>query len=604
MYNRFVKSALLVGIFFVFLFACQFAPSQELDKGKYITIDEVEPGMEAYCKTVYKGTKIEKFDLEVLSVVRNISPGKDAIIVQGTDERFIHTGPVAGCSGSPVYIEGRLAGALAFGWTYSKDPLYGVTPIDEMLRAGNEQTPGETAADAVSFSFDYSRPIDFDRVYSQMIQHQSFSNRDSGRATVLRCPLVTSGIGAQACSLLDKLIEPFGLMAVTGVSGSAGGDSSSEKIKLQPGSSLTIPLVLGDISMTVLGTVTDVVGDDVYGFGHSFLGYGPVDFPMGTGQVHTVVSSVQRSFKLGSMAEVVGALRADESTAVKGRIGAQAQLIPLKITVNRYNDVKRSYDCQVVNNRLMTASVTTSAVAGAGLMSGDIPPNNKVAYRGVIKLRGRKPIRFDNISTGHGLNDFISENLGALQLIYSNPFEKIDIESMEYEIDIKRRNVAGQIWSLNLSDSQVQPGQQIDVSVVVDPFWSKKRQYKFQLKVPENLRPGKYEVSVGGGRFYNSFLRKTSPQRFIAQSTESLIDALNESLSIERDKLYCVMTLPPGGLSLELAELPQLPATKMLILQSPKRALQSRPFSRWIEKSRDTDIVVQGQKTLQITVEE
>ena len=104
------------------------------DPARYISVDEIKPGMEAYCLTVYKGTTVEKFGVEVLSVVHDFMPGRDAILVRGTDERFIHTGPVAGCSGSPVYIDGRLAGALATGWQFSKDPLYGVTPIADMLR--------------------------------------------------------------------------------------------------------------------------------------------------------------------------------------------------------------------------------------------------------------------------------------------------------------------------------------------------------------------------------------------------------------------------------------------------------------------------------------
>jgi len=146
------------------------------DSNKYISIDEVQPGMKAYCLTCYKGTEIEKFALDVISVVRNISPGRNAILVQSTDERFIHTGPIGGCSGSPVYIDGRLAGALAFAWVFSKDPLYGVTPIEEMLEVGRaddrRQTPEDKGQKAnacrVGFVFDFSKPIDFAEIDKQI----------------------------------------------------------------------------------------------------------------------------------------------------------------------------------------------------------------------------------------------------------------------------------------------------------------------------------------------------------------------------------------------------------------------------------------------------
>ena len=162
------------------------------DPAKYISIDEIQPGMEAYCLTVYKGTEVEKFPMEVLDVVRNIMPGKDVILVQGTDERFIHTGPVAGCSGSPVYVKGRLAGALAFGWLYSKDPLYGVTPIKEMLRVREDKTTGQDTQE-MGFAFDFSKPIDFEEIDRQIINTLASRKNDPAGPTTLPCPLIASG---------------------------------------------------------------------------------------------------------------------------------------------------------------------------------------------------------------------------------------------------------------------------------------------------------------------------------------------------------------------------------------------------------------------------
>lgn len=168
------------------------------DAGRYISVDEVRPGMEAYCLTVYKGTEVEKFGLEVLSVVRDYGPGRDAILVQGTDERFIRTGPVAGCSGSPVYIDGRLAGALAFGWFYSKDALYGVTPFEEMLRVGRSGGGKDGAVKGGGagggYSFDFSRPIDFAEVEREIASRGFLPSADFGGASMLPCPVVTSGL--------------------------------------------------------------------------------------------------------------------------------------------------------------------------------------------------------------------------------------------------------------------------------------------------------------------------------------------------------------------------------------------------------------------------
>ena len=346
-------------LFFLIVVIAVFCPAGELntknlplDKTRHITIDEIKPGMKAYCLTIYKDTNIEKFNLEVLSVIRNIAPGKNAILVQGTDERFIHTGPVAGCSGSPVYIEGRLAGALAFGWAFSKDALYGVTPIEEMLRVGQIQSTKQEG-----LTIDFSRPIDFTMINRELTRYTVAKNNTILGATALPCPLITSGVSSQACEQLETFAEPLGLMVVAG-SGIEADTSHDENVQLAPGACLAVPVVTGDIKMEIIGTVTDVVGDRVYGFGHNFLGYGPVDLPMATGRVHAVISNIYSSFKVGSSIRIVGALTNDESTGVCGRIGLQPSMIPMTITIDHYNDTKkRTYNCRLVNNQILTGQI-------------------------------------------------------------------------------------------------------------------------------------------------------------------------------------------------------------------------------------------------------
>jgi hypothetical protein len=229
------------------------------DPTKYIDIDEIRPQMKAYCLTTYKGAEIEKFDLEVLSVIRNIEPGRDAILVQGTDERFIHSGPVWGCSGSPVYIDGRMAGALAFAYYFSKDPLYGVTPIKDVLRTGHQQDITHKSGTASTtrgvwvpaFGFDFSRPIDFTEINRQVTAGHPSAKNIQGGLTSLPCPLITSGLPAEVCEQLNASVEPFGLVAVPGVAG--GGTSNSVKsiwqpddVQLAPGASLAVPVVIGE----------------------------------------------------------------------------------------------------------------------------------------------------------------------------------------------------------------------------------------------------------------------------------------------------------------------------------------------------------------------
>ena len=591
------------------LFACSVcraaepcSPAAGIDKTRYITIDEIQPGMDAYCLTCYKGTEIEKFGLKVLSVVRNMDAGRSAILVQGTDERFIHSGPVAGCSGSPVYINGRLAGALAFGWVYSKDPLYGVTPIEEILKVG--RTSGEQKKEPTGFAFDFSRPINFTEIGRQMAdgKRQMSTGRNSD-AVAMPCPLIVSGVPAGVCEEISRSVEPFGLMAVSGPGADAGA-APAGNVPLVPGACLAIPVVSGDIRMTVIGTVTEVIGDKIYGFGHGFLGYGDVNLPMAGGQVHTVVSSLFRSFKFAAAGRSVGALTTDESASVCGRLGAEAKTIPLTIEVNRYNDAeKRVYKCLLADNRVLTPDLLGMAVTAAAFRIGELPPDNTIEYKVAIGLNDAELIVFENVSTGTGLAEMLKESTGSVAMLMNNPYKKVAIKSITVDIRQVQKNIVSHIWSVDLSDSEVKAGQQVGVEVVVESFLAGKEKYGCTIRIPDELAPGKYELIVCGGYDYLAFLRDAASYKFIPQNLTSLVDAMNNVLNVARDRLYCILVLPPRGLSVELAELPDLPATKAMVMQDGKRTLEIRPYSRWLEKSFRTGTVVMDKKVVQITVE-
>ena len=585
------------------------------DAAKYISVDEIKPGMQGYCLTEYGIAGIEKFGLEVVDVVRNMEPDRNIILVRGTDERFKQTGPVAGCSGSPAYIEGRLAGALAFAWVYSKDPLYGVTPIEEMLRVGRGPSSKglSTAADSGSSQivgqmgrvFGFSKPIDFAEIDREITAPRFPTKKNFSGATALPCLLITSGLPQEACEQLSASVEPLGFMVVSGGIGTERGGTgdSKQELKLVPGACLAVPLVSGDVTVSVFGTVTEVRDDKVYGFGHSFLGYGPIDLPMATGKVHTVVSSILRSFKLASIVETVGALTSDEGTAVFGQIGAKAQTFPVTVRVERYNDPqKRIYNCRVASNRLLTSAMVRSVVGGAALSLGDLPPDHMVEYKVSIGVEGFEPITFENVSTDVGLAEVMAESAGSVTMLMNNPYKEVGIKSIDFDIRILPKSVISHIWSVNLSDSEVKAGEEVNLDVVVESVLAGKKKYQFRVKMPEDLSPGKYELNVCGAQDYEQFLRKATPYKFIAQSLPDLVDALNNALHIQRDRLYCILTLPPGGVTVEEAELPDLPATKALVLQSAKRPLRAQPYQHWLEDSVETNTVIIDKRVLYITV--
>ena len=427
----------------------------EIDKTKYITIDEITPGMDATCLTVYKGTEIEKFNLKVVDVVRDFTPGKNAILVMGTDERFIHTGPVAGCSGSPVYINGRLAGALAFAWIYSKDPLYGVTPIEEILSVG-----GSAPADKMSSApvLDFSKPIDLKTAYHQTINCIKSPSQTAGGISMLPCPLATT-LPQTAFAGLADTFESAGLLPV---SGGASGKLFPEyaDMPMKPGGILSLPLVYGDIELSAIGTITEVAGDKVYAFGHSFLGQGSIDVPMATGYVHTIVANVVRSFKFGQTIDVKGAVYADETSAIVGTIGKKAATIPMRITIERFNDAKtRIYNCQIVSHRYFTPLLLEVCLSGTATMLGPLPAEHTVLYKTRIGIQGYKPICFENFSSSAALEDCLSDSIGAISLIMNNPYNRPAITSLDFEIKILPKTAVSHIWNFEVSNTTAKLGQ-------------------------------------------------------------------------------------------------------------------------------------------------
>jgi len=232
-----------------------------------------------------------------------------------------------------------------------------------------------------------------------------------------------------------------------------------------------------------------------------------------------------------------------------------------------------------------------------------LPPDHTVRYKATIEVEGGESIVFENVSTGSGPAELLMESVGSVTLLMNNPFAKVDIKSVDFEVGITEKNISSHIWSVDLSDSVVKPGQTVDISVVLESVRTEKKKYNWSLRIPDDLGAGKYELIVTGWRGYLNFLKKAVPYRFVAQSVPSLIESINDVLAIKRDKLYFLLVLPAGGVAVEREELPDLPATKVLVLQDAKRTLKIQPYQHWLENVVETGTIVIDKKIMRITVE-
>ena len=569
-----------------------------LDSSKYISVDEIRTDMEAYCLTVYSGTEIERFELEIISVVKKSSPGRSMVLVKGVDERFTHSSAVHGCSGSPVFIDGRLAGALAAGWDGSLDSLYLVRPIEDMLETGAVET-ADSGADgsAMMTGYDYSRPIDLD-VFLQKNLEVVRQHQVEPRMSL---PLAMS-FPAEVCESNREAFQQMGFMPFSASGDMLAGDQSD--IKLEQGGTLAAVLCGGDISMAAIGTVTEIVGDQVYGFGHSCTGRGAVNFPMAAGVIHTVVAHRASSFKFGTAGAIQGTLFFDQSASILGTIGQEPKTIPLKINVKRYNDPKdRTYNCFLAVDRNYTPRILMTALAGAGLMQGSLPYEETVTYQGKIKVQGLDPIQIDNISSGKGLTPMASGISSAVGLLLNNPFQETVVESIEANMQITPEDRVSSVWAADLSQTTLKPGQTVSVRVTLRSRRAEETAVKLSLAIPKNLPKGKYSLQVLGPVQYQKYVSEMAPHRFRALDMATLHTALQDLLKLRQDRLHIVMQVPSTGLVLRQHELADLPPTKMLLMQDSKRLGQIEPYKNWIENSVEVDRIVDGTVKVELTVE-
>ncbi|MHC5083073.1 MAG: SpoIVB peptidase S55 domain-containing protein [Planctomycetota bacterium] len=596
-------TAPIVNIIFLLVIVFITSPAAlGLDSSKYITVDEVTTDMEAYCLSVFSGTKIERFDLKILSVVKNQRPGRDMILVEGTEERFKHSSAVHGCSGSPVFIDGRLAGALAAGWDGSLDSLYLVRPIEDMLEVGSVESAemGDSdskSSNSMSISYDFSKPIDLESYYdASMDQLQA----DSGSFS-MALPLATS-LSEEVCDLYAGPLKKMGLVPFAGGTALSAEDIQADK--LTQGGTLAAVLCGGDISLAAIGTVTEIIDDQVYGFGHSFRGNGAINLPMASGRVHTVVASRVSSFKFASAGPIEGALLFDQAAAIRGTIGQAPKTIPLNITVNRYNDPNpRTYQCTLASDRVFTPMILQVALVGAAQMQGPLPFQHTVKYENKINLKNADPIVINNHSSGQKFNQMAMETYSAVGLMYNNPFQEVEIESIDATIDITPDNLTASMWSATLSNTRVKPGQTVTASITMKSYRAEESQISIDLKIPDNLPAGKYQAQVLGATEYQGFMVKHAPHQFKASDMDSLYKALNRILVNPRNTLHIVMPVPSTGIVLRQQELGHLPPTKMLLMQDTKRLMPVEAYQDWIENTIEMDKIVSGTALIEIIVE-
>ncbi len=534
------------------------------DQPPILPLEQVKPGMRGVAYTIFAGDKIEPFDVEVIGILPNLmGPKQSIILVQLHGEKAEHTGVVAGMSGSPVYVDGKLMGALSlkFG-VFVKEPLAGVTPIEDILSipTGDSSTPKTLSVrSTVTQSQRYPVPEKW---------AQAAGSSGAAFLEPIAAPLVFSGFAPATLRQYANEWAPYGMVAAAGGTAPAASDDA----KVVPGDMVSMLLVQGDISMSAACTVTAVTEDRVYACGHPLFGLGASDMPLARGRTLTTLASDFNSTKIVNAGGVIGTLTEDRLTAVMGRIGPTPQMIPVDLTVVTPAGEKQFHSEMISNPKL--TPLLMGIIAFNGLTQNTAyGEGSTMKLSGDIDINGHSPVSLEDMyaPTDQFVPDgtFVASSVQTtFTRIFSNPYEMPKINKVSLRVEsIPERRVASILnaWS---EMSEAQPGDPVTIKVLLRPYRGAPIIRDVPITIPAQVNRGStLRVQVSDADSLNRI-----PNLVAAQGRLGGLDQLISLLNRERrnNQLYVTLLKPTPTLLVEDKELPDAPLSQINVLDQKR----------------------------------
>src|SRR6267142_790232 len=520
-----------------------------------LPVDQVRPGMQGYAYTIFAGDQVEKFDLEVIGVMPNfLGPQQSIILVQLKGTKVERTGVVAGMSGSPVYLDGKLAGALSLKLgIFTKDPIAGVTPIADVVRP-----PVQSSAQQ------FPLPLDASAVQKTAA---TFSIPVGSSLTPIESPLIFSGFQAATLQQFAPQIQSYGFVAAQGGTSAPRPDDGH----IVPGDMAGMVLVQGDASINSACTVTAVQADRVFLCGHPFLNLGDVQIPMARSRVLTTLSSDLASTKIVNVGGSIGTITGDHLTAVTGKLGAAPAMIPMDLSLKSSLGEKNLHFEMVNHPKLTPLLVAITAFNGLtqNVVYGE---GTTLRMSGEIKLKGHPAVQLENtFAPGDTLNPDampIALTLMAdFTRIFTNTFETPQFEKISLRVESVHGRQSYTIDSAWLEKGEATPGETLRVRVLLRPYRGAARIEETTIRVPDQIGHGTtLRVLVSDADWLN---RASRGFAFVGapggpEGLDQLIGLLNRER--HNDRLYVGLFAPSPTMLWDDKELPNVPLSQISIV--------------------------------------
>lgn len=619
---KFFAVALIISAFCFNVFGQTQASNQLIStknntkKKQFFPLSELKPGMKGTAHTVFRGSDSEKFNVEILGLLPSgIGPKQDLIIGKISGGEAERTRVFAGMSGSPVYIDGKLVGAISYSYPFSKEAICGITPIEQMISIFEKNQNNKRRAKAPKkFSFAELAATEWKPKFSNNQTVTSSMMAFSGSNPALNAlagqtfqristPITFSGISQNILNEFKSELLQVGLLPVSAAGGAAKITplKKADATTLVGGDSVSMQLTRGDISMSAAGTVTLRDGEKIYAFGHPFLSLGSSDLPMSESSVVIVVPSVNNSFKLAVPNAMVGSMTQDRATGVFGKLGKAPKMIPVKLNLTTSRGQTETLNFEIANDETLAPLLLNISILNSIAAQERGFGESTIEVDGEIKLKGQKPVKIESRSSGVGAPRFASFAVVVpVANLLQSRFDDMKIDEINVNVSSMDGSRRAVLERIEISKNEVQAGDDLEVQAFIRTDSGKVLTQKIPLAIPVDTPTGKLKVVVGDG---NSLQTKSANHQFVPSNLSELVNKMN---SIKKnDRLYVQTYRVTKGAIIGSNELPNLPPSVLATLKTNKATGSFKPIVETVLTEKElapAEYMIFGQQTLEIEV--
>jgi hypothetical protein len=535
-----------------------------------LPLRDIRAGMKGIGKTVFAGDRIETFEAEILGVLENTGPRQSVILARLSGGPLAETGVLQGMSGSPIYIDGKLAGAVALAYTFAKHPIAGVRPIEEMLGAG---PPAVRRASRPESPFQVN-------VLAGLTDSRTAHDTRAGRLVELTAPLSFSGFSPGTLARFAPELEAAGLVLAQAPGGASppGTRRLGDPRSVSPGSMISVQLMTGDLAVGADGTVTHIDGERLYAFGHRFIGAGGTELPFARAEVVSLLPNLSSSFKISAAREPVGVITQDRFAGISGVFGREARTVPLAVRVAVPGRPAREYRMRMAEERALAPLLVQMAVYSALDATERLLGAATVRLRGTVEFANAEPVRIENLYAADA-NLPLLASLGAVTpLAYAvqSGFEQLRPKSVRFDAEVIEEKRQWQIDRLWTSTRRARPGDEIEIAVALAGESGAEKIERRKYRVPVGAPAGPLTITASEGLVANliEYQATLATPPASAAQVVALLNGLRPNSGVYLRVARADASYPAGG-----RDLPAPPASLALLFSRAQAAAGT--FAGW-----------------------